>query len=158
MHDDMPWFHVVDMAIEVLNYLRQHGQRFELSKDADWHEWYRLHPLYSDGPGNCYWNADRVCSNEGDDFLYYEGITWSSNLKISHAWNVKNGKLIDITLDPKIHHDRSKEIQNSPHTHLYDLMYVGINIPSFDVVSIHAKRSQTGSVLEDYLRQEALIP
>ena len=74
---------------------------------------------------DCYWNAQILTLLGGfRDIKYYEGVGYAI-VPTFHAWNVYNGKVIDVTWE--------KFPREFPTMKLVDFQYFGVELP-FDYV------------------------
>lgn len=90
----------------------------------------------------CYANSLHIMSS-GEDIGYCEGWMVSSNLPIpiEHAWNIKDGKVLDFTATLWGRDDEER-------------LYFGVQMPKEFVISEMLKTGVTGPYLQAYVYEQ----
>lgn len=93
----------------------------------------------------CYYNSQMIAMSD-ESLKYYEGYYYDSIIPVEHGWLVKDGKVIDVTLevrDKKFKKDLSK-----------GGMYLGIEIPTLYLAEHIKKTGMAENLLYRYWREE----
>jgi hypothetical protein len=81
----------------------------------------------------CYQNASRLALDGLGD--YHEGYCWAGLLPAEHAWLVRDGRVVDVTLDAADRLPAAEGIK--PRLPLAEYVYLGCPVPLPDLLRVH---------------------